>query len=68
MTLTLLNFDNQDQIIVSVIFNNITKDIRVFTESTNDEQVSAYICTSGTTHYSFIEAFFENPPSVVIKT
>ena len=54
MTLTLLNIDNQHQIIVSIVFNNITKEFRVLTESTNDEQITAIICTPGSTHYSFI--------------
>ena len=62
MTLTLLNIDNQHQIIVSIIFNNITREIRVTTESTNDEQITAFICTPGSSHYSFIEALIKNPP------
>ena len=65
MTLTLLNIDNQHQIIVSIIFNNITKD---FTESTNDEQITAFNCTPGSSHYSFIEALFKIPPPVLIKS
>ena len=68
MTLTLLNIDNQHQIFVSIIFNNITKAFRVFAESTNYEQISAFICTPGSSHYSFIEALFQNPPSVLIKS
>ena len=67
MTFTLLNIDNQQQIIVSIIFNNITKQFRVVTESTNDEQATAFICTPGSTHYSLIEALFKNPPPVLIK-
>ena len=35
MTRTPLNIANQHQIIVSIIFNNITKELRVITESTN---------------------------------
>ena len=45
MTLSLVNIDNQHQIIVSFVFNNITEDFRVITESTNDEQISTFICT-----------------------
>ena len=68
MTLTLLNIDNQHQIIVSIIFNNLTKEFRVITESTNDEQITAFICTPGSTHYSFIEALFKNLRPVLIRS
>ena len=57
MTFTLLNIDNQYQIFVSIIFNNITKDFRVIMESTNDEQITDFICTHGSSYHSFIEAF-----------
>ena len=68
MTLILLIIDTQHQINVSIIFNNITKEFRVITESTNDEQITAFICTPGSSHYSFIEALFKNPPPVPIKS
>ena len=68
MTLIHLNIDNQHQIHVSIIFNNITKDFGVITESTNDEQISASICTAGSSRDSFIEALFKNPPPVLIKS
>ena len=68
MTLTFLNIDNQQQIIVSIIFNNIAKEFRVITETTSDEQITAFICTPGSSHYSFIEAFFKNLPPVMIKS
>ena len=68
MTLTLLNVDNQHQIIVSIIFNSFTKKFRVITESTNDEQITAFICTPGSSHYSLIEALFKNPSPVLIKS
>ena len=68
MTLTLLNIDNQHQMIVSIIFKNLTKEIRVITESTNDEQITAFICTPGSSHYLFIEALLRNPPPVLIKS
>ena len=68
MTLTVLNIDNQHQIIVSIIFNSITKKFRVITESTNDEQITAFICTPGSSHYSFIEALFRNRPPALIKS
>ena len=62
MTLTLLTIDNHYQLIVSIFYNNITKEFRVNIESTKDEQITAFICTPGSTHYSFIEALFKNPP------
>ena len=68
MTLTLLNIDNQHQKIVSIIYNNITEEFRVTTESTNDEQITAFIWTRGSSHYSFVEALFRNLPPVLIKS
>ena len=68
MTLTLLNIDNQHQIIVSITFNNITKEFRVITESITDEQITAFICIPESSHYSFTEALFKNPPPVLIKS
>ena len=68
MTLTILKTDNQHQIIVSIIFKNITKEFRVFTESKNDKQISAFICTTGSSYYSSIEALFKNQPPVLIKS
>ena len=69
MTLTLLNIDNQHQILLSIIFNNITEEFRVITESTNDDdEITAFICTPGSSHYSFIETLFKNPPPVLIKS
>ena len=68
MTIILLKIDNQHQRIVSIIFNNITKEFRVITESTNDEQITAFICTPGSSHYSIIEVLFKSPPPVLIKS
>ena len=68
MTLTLLNIDSQQQIILSITFNNITEEIKIITESTNDDQVTAFICTPESSHYSFIETSFKNPPPVLIKS
>ena len=68
MILTLLNLDSQHQKMVSIIFNNITKEFKVITESTKDEKITAFICTSGSAHYSFIEALFKNLPQVLIKS
>ena len=68
MSLTLLNIDNQYQIIVSIIFNNTTTEFRVITESTNDEQISAFICTSGSSHLSITETLLRNPQPIMIKS
>ena len=68
MTLTLLNIDNQHQIIVSIIFNDITKEFRVITESTTDEEITAFICNPESLHFSFIEALFKNAAPVLIKS
>ena len=68
MTLTLLNIDNQHQIIVSINFNNNTKEFRVITESTIDGQITTFIFAPGSSHYSFIEALIKNPPPVLIKS
>ena len=67
MTLTFINIDNQHQIKVGIVFKSITKKFRINMESTNDEQISASICTHGSSQYSFIEALFKNPPSVLVK-
>ena len=68
MTLTLLKNDSQHQITVSIIFNNITKEFRIITESTNDEQITAFICAPESSHYPFIEAFFKSPTPVLFKS
>ena len=68
MTLTLLNIDDQNQIIVSFIFNNFTKQFRVITESPNDEQITAFICTPESLHYSFTEALFKYLPPVSVTS
>ena len=68
MTFTLLNIDNQHQISVSIIYNNITKELRGITESINGEQITAFMFTPGSSHYSFIEALFKNPPRVLITS
>ena len=50
MTLTLLNIDNQNQLIVSIIVSNITKEFKVVMESTNGEHISTFICAPGSSH------------------
>ena len=68
MKLTLLNIYNEHQIIVSIIFINITKEFRVITEPINDEQILPFIFAPGSFQFSFNEAFFNCPPPVVIKS
>ena len=63
MTLIFLNFDNQHHIVVNIIFNNHTKEFKVITESTLDEQISDSFCTPGSSHYSIIEALFQKSTS-----
>ena len=63
MQLTLLNIDNQHQILASIIFNNITEEFKLITESTNDERKTAFICTPGSSLFSFIEI----APPVLIR-
>ena len=67
MTLTLLTTDNQHRTIVSIIFSNISEELRIITESTNDEQISGFICPHESSKSSFIEVPFEKPPPVLIK-
>ena len=42
MTPNFFNSDNQHQIIVSIIFNNITEEFRVLTESRKDERIKGF--------------------------
>ena len=58
MALTVFGIYNQRQIIVSITFKNFTEEFRVITESTNDEQITAFNFTPGSSHYSFIEALW----------
>ena len=53
---------------MSIIFNILTKEVKVFKESTNDDQILTFNCTPGSSFYSFIEVFLKSPPTVVIKS
>ena len=66
MTLALIIIDNQREIFVSIVLNIISKEFRIITESTNDEQISAFFCTAGSSHCSSIGVLFKNPLPVSI--
>ena len=68
MTLILLRNDNQLQCFVGLEFVTGTKDIMVTTQSTNNDQITTFICTPASAHYPFIEAMLKNPPPKNIKS
>ena len=68
MTLIPLRIDNQLQCIVVLTFITATKDFMVTTQSTNNDQMKTFICSSESTHYPFIEAILKNPPPNHIKS
>ena len=68
MTLILLRIDNQFQCIVGLTFITGTKDFMVTTHSTNNDQVTTFICSPNSDHYPFIEAMLKNPPPNHIKS
>ena len=68
MTLIFLRIDNQLQCTVGLTFITGTKDFMVTTQSTNNDQIKTYLCSPGSTHYSFIEAILKNPPPDHIKS
>ena len=68
MTLILLRIDNQLQCIVGLTFITGTKDSVVTTQSTNNNQVTAFICSPNAAHYPFIEAMLKNPAPNHIKS
>ena len=67
MTHILLRIDNQHQCIVGLIFITGTKDFMVTTQSTNNDQITTFICSPESAHYPFIEAILQNPPPNHIK-
>ena len=67
MTLILLRIDNQLQCIVGLTYITGTKDFMVTTQSTTNDQVTTFICSPNSAHYSFIEAMLKNPPPNHIK-
>ena len=62
MLLILLRIENQLQCIVGLTFITGTKDFMVTTQSTKNDQVTTFICSPNSAHYSFIEAMLRNPP------
>ena len=68
MTLILFQIENQLQCIVGLTFITGTKDFMVTTQSTNNDQITTYICSPESTHYPFIEAILKNPPPEHIKS
>ena len=68
MTLILLRIDNQLQCIVGLTFITGTKNFMVTTQSTNNDQVTTFICSPNSAHYSFFETILKNPPPNHIKS
>ena len=68
MTLIFLRIDNQLQCIVGLTYITGTKDFMVTTQSTTNDQVTTFICSPNSAHYSFIEAMLKNPPPNHIKS
>ena len=68
MTLILLRIYNQLQCIVGSTFITGTKDFMVTTQSTNNDQITTFICSPESAHYPFIEAILKNPPPNHIKS
>ena len=68
MTLILLRIDNQLQCIVGLSFITGTKDFMVTTQSTNSDQVTTFVCSPNSAHYSSFEAVLKNPPPNHIKS
>ena len=60
MTLILHRIDNQLQCFVGLTFITGTKDFMAPTQTTNNDQVKTFICSSESTHYPFIEAMLKN--------
>ena len=68
MTLILLRIDNQLQCIVGLTYITGTKNFMVTTQSTTNDQVTTFICSPNSAHYSFIETKLKNPPPNHIKS
>ena len=62
MTLIFLRIDNQLQCIVGLTFIAGTKNFRVTTQSTNNDQIKTFICLPESTHCLFLKAILKNPP------
>ena len=68
MALILLRIENQLQCFVGLTFITGTKTFMVTTQSTNNDQVTTFICPPKSAHYPFIEAMLKNPPPNHIKS
>ena len=68
MTLILLRIDNQIQCIVGLTFVTGTKTFVVTTQSTNNDQITTFICSPESAHYPFFENMLKNPPPNHIKS
>ena len=68
MTTILLRIGNQFQCIVGITFTTGTKDFMVITQSTNNDQIKTFICSSEPIHYPFFEAILKNLPPNHIKS
>ena len=68
MTLVFLRIDNQLQCFVGLTFITGTKGFMVTTQSTNNDQIKIFICSSGSTYYPFIEEILKKPPPSHIKS
>ena len=68
MTLILLRIDNQLQCLVGLTFITGTKVFMVTTQSTNNDQITTFICSPESAHCPFIEAILKNPPPNHIKS
>ena len=63
MTLKLLNIDDRHKVLVSLYFDNTTKQYKIFTELTGDKQISTLITWifSVVIHVSTLQ---KSPPAV----
>ena len=43
------------------------KDFMVTTQSTNNDQITTFICSPESAHYPFIEAILKKPPRITLK-
>ena len=62
MTLILLRINNQLQCIVGLTFITGTESFLVTNQSTNNDQITTFICSPESTRYPFNEAILKNPP------
>ena len=67
MTLILLLIDNQLQCIVGLTFITGTKDFMVTTQSTNNDQVTTFICSPNSAHYYLLKLCSRTLPQITLK-